>query len=686
MKNRHYKITAPVAVALAMILGTATANAAEVYLQAQAFDKTIPYGTGAGAPGQTLAVANGDFETPDCTTGCVTDTTRGNYAVGSFAGWTVSGTGGVFQPLPYAIDPSVAGSAQVGWVTNGSSLSQPLTETATADTIYTLSVDVGMRKDSTFTQARVSLYAGGTEVGFALVDAPATSGWQTATVVVDTGVTPASGALEIRLAGTGTQTEFDNVTLSTGAAGATVAMWGYSLCTDATFGSCGTASSPGPQIDVPAGEGLIVHLNNTLPVATSLMIAGQKNAPLPVNPARDPDGRLKSFVPEVAAGASGDYTWTDLTPGAFLYQSGSNVALQVQMGLYGAVTRDAVCDDTSSTSPCAYPDVAYDASQVLVFSEIDPALHNPPKAANASKTGYVPRFFLINGEAFTGASASAVADSVIYDGAPVTTNVVIADGDFEFLDISDCTGVPNCNTDAVRGNWVAGSFSGWTLAGSGGLFRPTAAAIVLPSGAQIGWAANGTTLSQVLSESAAADTTYTLSVDVGMRLDTASTGATVALYAGGLEVGSTTVPAPTSSGWQTATVVVDTTGTAISGALEIRLTGSGGQTEFDNVTLNRTGPSARSSRILLRMINAGLENHAPQMLGSYMDVIAEDGHRSPVHKTQNTVFLPAAKSMDLLFTPSEAGTYPLFDRRLRLVNDTALGGGMFYQIVVGGTP
>ncbi|MCJ7556181.1 MAG: hypothetical protein MUP90_04615, partial [Gammaproteobacteria bacterium] len=149
-------------------------------------------------------------------------------------------------------------------------------------------------------------------------------------------------------------------------------------------------------------------------------------------------------------------------------------------------------------------------------------------------------------------------------------------------------------------------------------------------------------------------------------------------------IGSTVVQAPLVAGtnWAPAEVIVDTTGVIVSGALEIVLSGTGGQTEFDNVTLERTGPSARGSRILLRMINAGLENHAPQMLGGYFDVIAEDGHRSPVHKTLNTAFLPAAKSLDLLFTPDAAGVYPLFDRRLRLVNDTALGGGMFHQIVV----
>jgi FtsP/CotA-like multicopper oxidase with cupredoxin domain len=269
---------------------------------------------------------------------------------------------------------------------------------------------------------------------------------------------------------------------------------------------------------------------------------------------------------------------------------------------------------------------------------------------------------------------------VIYDGAPVTTDVTVVNASFE---IPDCTS--GCVNDATRGNYAVGSFEGWTVTGTGGVFQALPYAIPVTDGAQVAWATNGSSLSQVLAEQVSADTVYTLSVQVGQRNDTTRGDATITLLAGGVEIGSTIVPAPLLAGedWTPGQLVVDTTGMAtVSGSLEIRLSGTGGQTEFDTVTLARTGPSARSSRILLRMINAGLENHAPQMLGGYMDVIAEDGHRAPVHKTLNTVFLPAAKSMDVLFTPNAAGVYPLFDRRLRLVNDTAFGGGMFHQIVV----
>jgi len=286
---------------------------------------------------------------------------------------------------------------------------------------------------------------------------------------------------------------------------ADVTMWGYAECTATTtisnpFDNCGTATSPGPQINVPVGDSLTVHLSNGLPEASSIMIAGQANAPLPPSPTRV-NGRVQSFVPEVASGAVGTYEWATPRPGAFLYQSGSHVQLQVQMGLYGAMVMDSVCTDPLDAQ-CAYPDVAYDAREVLIFSEIDPALHNPaPTPANASKDGYVPRFFLINGEPFSGVAPSTAAG-------------------------------------------VAG----------------------------------------------------------------------------------------------------------------------------DN--------------ILLSMINAGLENLAPQLLGGYLDVIAEDGRLAPTHRSQTTILLPAGKSQDVLFQPTVHGNYPLFDRRLRTVSDTALNSGMFTKIQV----
>ncbi|MFZ2508163.1 MAG: fibronectin type III domain-containing protein, partial [Steroidobacteraceae bacterium] len=257
-------------------------------------------------------------------------------------------------------------------------------------------------------------------------------------------------------------------------------MWGYADC-GGSFAGCAaaTASSPGPTITVPPGEGLTIHLRNSLTEATSVHLVAQPNAPLPAGAPRV-NGRLQSLVPELPPGADGDYSWTDaeLRPGTYLYQSGSHVQLQVQMGLYGAMVHDDVPGS-------AYPGVPYDSSRLYVLSEVDAALHSPPSPVNATAGGYQPRVLLVNG--------------VPLDGP------------------------------------------------------------VLPA-----------------------------------------------------------------------------------------ITAGAGE------------------RVLLRLVNAGLLNHAPQLIGGRFDIVAEDGHLAPVTRSQTSLLLPAAKTADLLFMPAAAGTYGFFDQMARI--------------------
>ena len=294
---------------------------------------------------------------------------------------------------------------------------------------------------------------------------------------------------------------------ATGTVTQNVTMWGYSLCSaplvaSGPFEGCGLPSSPGPQITVPENDTtLTIHLQNNLAgEATSIMIPGQTKAMVPVESANlaDPQSRMRirAFDVEAAAGGGQEaYTWSNLRPGTYLYQSASHVQLQVQMGLYGALVHDAAAGE-------AYAGVPYAQSKAVVFSEIDPALHDPvPKAANLTVDGYRPMFYLLNGEPFVVGSANLV--------------------------------------------------------------------------------------------------------------------------------------------------------TAFEG-----------------------------ERVLLRLINAGLQNRAPQLLGGYFQMVAEDGHPAPVSRMQYNTLLPAGKALDVLFGPASAGNYALFDRRLGLVNGLSTNGGQQGQIVV----
>lgn len=163
--------------------------------------------------------------------------------------------------------------------------------------------------------------------------------------------------------------------------GATVPMWG--LCTnDASAktggvtisgGACSTMKStggwaPGPTIIVKPGDDLTINLQNTLPTPTSIVIIGQLGGGLgspnkdpspahdmaqpitwPVAGAGLPPGsatftpplqgpRARSFSPEAAANSGTQtYTWKNLKPGTYLYETGTHPSLQAPMGLYGVL-------------------------------------------------------------------------------------------------------------------------------------------------------------------------------------------------------------------------------------------------------------------------------------------------------------------------------------------------------------
>jgi len=187
-----------------------------------------------------------------------------------------------------------------------------------------------------------------------------------------------------------------------------VVMWGF--CQSANNpADCTNFTVPGPLLTVPVGDSnLTINLKNDLPVATSLVIPGLQGT-LALATFTDTQGRdrVRSFAAETAAGGSGTYTFT-AKPGTYLYQSGTHPAVQVQMGLYGAVKNDAAIGQ-------AYAGKAYNSEVVLLYSEIDSALHDAvannrygqpvplggdPALYPSSTLDYKADYFLINGQPF----------------------------------------------------------------------------------------------------------------------------------------------------------------------------------------------------------------------------------------------------------------------------------------------
>lgn len=222
--------------------------------------------------------------------------------------------------------------------------------------------------------------------------------------------------------------------------GTAIPMWGYALCT-ASWASCGAATVPGPALTVPVGDDVLtVRLANNLPSPTSLVINGLIKPMTPVwnDGSSGPRGanltkRVRSFDTEAAAlTGTAVYTWP-ARPGTYLYQSGTQPQVQVQMGLYGAVTRNA-----SATE--AYAGAAYNNEAILLYSEIDPALHAAVQGGTyGTATGptstfdYQPKYFLINGKVYPDAPVVTLAGSpgvtlLRFLNAGLTTHVPMIDG------------------------------------------------------------------------------------------------------------------------------------------------------------------------------------------------------------------------------------------------------------------
>ena len=189
-----------------------------------------------------------------------------------------------------------------------------------------------------------------------------------------------------------------------------VPMWGFASCTP-NFTDCDAPTVPGPSLAVLPGDvsGLTVHLQNRLPEPVSLVINGQITAMTPVwtdgttGPRTSATQRVRSFTHEAApVNGVAVYTWPTIKSGTYLYQSGTHPQVQVQMGLYGALTSDAVAGQV-------YTGVPYTQSVTMVLSEIDPALHAAVSNGSygtatgpTSTLNYEPKYFLINGRPYSG--------------------------------------------------------------------------------------------------------------------------------------------------------------------------------------------------------------------------------------------------------------------------------------------
>jgi hypothetical protein len=177
--------------------------------------------------------------------------------------------------------------------------------------------------------------------------------------------------------------------------------------------------------------------------------------------------------------------------------------------------------------------------------------------------------------AFTACSLLALANAL-------ATPVPIANPSFEILPPG---GLPLCSAGAC---YSIAPIPGWMNSGNSGQVQWVGTSVFnyVPDGNTTAYSDDaGGTITQVVG-SVAANTIYTLKVDLGLRKDNfvASLG-TVALLVGSTPVYATG-SAPSSGNWSTFTATYTSTAADLGKSLTIQLTATGFQGDFDNVRLD----------------------------------------------------------------------------------------------------
>jgi FtsP/CotA-like multicopper oxidase with cupredoxin domain len=173
--------------------------------------------------------------------------------------------------------------------------------------------------------------------------------------------------------------------------GNSVFMWSYA---NADAPDNGHFQSPGPVLCATQGETVVVHLTNNLAEPTSIVFPGQ-DAQVTAT------GGAAGLLTTEAAATTGTvtYTFTAGSPGTYLYESGSDIGKQLEMGLYGAL----IVRPTTGANYAYGTTTQFDPSReyLLLLSEIDPDLHHAVETGGTYDiNSRRDRYFAVNGREF----------------------------------------------------------------------------------------------------------------------------------------------------------------------------------------------------------------------------------------------------------------------------------------------
>jgi FtsP/CotA-like multicopper oxidase with cupredoxin domain len=150
---------------------------------------------------------------------------------------------------------------------------------------------------------------------------------------------------------------------------------------------------------VNQGDTVRINLTNNLSVPTSIIFPGQGQVSDPVAGGSGTAGLLTREA--AASGGTVSYRFTATHPGTYIYHSGTNPELQIEMGLLGAlIVRPKGFSQNANRTAYGTADSAYDHEYLFLLSEMDPYIHDLVDFGFMNlvdNTEAFPRFWFING-------------------------------------------------------------------------------------------------------------------------------------------------------------------------------------------------------------------------------------------------------------------------------------------------
>lgn len=152
----------------------------------------------------------------------------------------------------------------------------------------------------------------------------------------------------------------------------------------------GGVQYPAPTIIANQGDTLTINLANQLAVPVSLVFPGQTNVVA--------TGGAPGTIAQEAAPGGGTvtYTFTVDQPGTYMYHSGTQPDLQIEMGLVGAL----IVRPANPMRAYESPDTEFDHEFLFLLTEMDESIHRLVEQghmAEVDTTTWYPVYWFMNG-------------------------------------------------------------------------------------------------------------------------------------------------------------------------------------------------------------------------------------------------------------------------------------------------